>query len=434
MDNPELRKQILNTSLKRASKWIKLSQEATPMVEQVGGRGGRRRKKPVLTMSNEYVLKPLATDHRGIREIAFYEAVVVAQSRSNKEYEKFLSGTTAANKADGGGGIGSSNSGGGRGSGVVKRVAWARPVEILDTLALALAMLVKDPVVQQSEGDLKKAWRAVRQEIESISHLNKFVPRYYGVVRHGEGSSIMSMRSNAKIDLTNYEESLDHAYLLLSRLSQRFSRPCIIDIKMGQETFEPDAPGEKMKRESVKYPEQEEFGFRITGMRIHDPSHPDADENGCRFFGKEYGRGLHTTDSIMEAFRLFFSCGGTSSISEEEVTDHEQQHKVGLRKRVISNVLLEVRSLRKWFEDYNKALEFRASSLLLIYDADQANGDVAIVRMIDFGRVRRRAGGDPGYRYGLSTLKRLLTELLEEEAEEPKASSTDEVTNSSDAG
>lgn len=393
VENPELRRRILDKSMRRATKWIKLSQEATPMVEQVGG---RKNKKPVLTMSNEYVLKPLSIDHRGIREVAFYEALSVAQSRSNQQYTQFLSifTDTPNNRR-------SSSS----------RIALMRkPIEILDALAMTLAMLARDSQVQEAEANLRRAWRAVRQEVECINHLNKFVPRYFGVVKHEEGGRILSFRGKLDNGISPLEYFyLDGAYLLLSRLSERFSRPCIMDVKMGQVTFEPDAPEEKIQRESIKYPKQEVYGFRITGMRIYDPSHPDADENGCRFFDKDYGRSLHTPESVREAFRLFFSCD-TNNDNAEDNSDGQ------LRRRVVSNVLLEVRSLRKWFEDVNKNLEFRASSLLLIYDADQSsNGDVAMVRMIDFGRVRRKAGGDPGYRFGLRTVKKLLTDLLAEE-------------------
>jgi hypothetical protein len=37
------------------------------------------------------------------------------------------------------------------------------------------------------------------------------------------------------------------------------------------------------------------------------------------------------------------------------------------------------------------------------------------VKMIDFGRVRRRKGGDPGYRQGLRTLCAILEEILRDE-------------------
>jgi hypothetical protein len=41
--------------------------------------------------------------------------------------------------------------------------------------------------------------------------------------------------------------------------------------------------------------------------------------------------------------------------------------------------------------------------------------DMVSVKMIDFGRVRRQAGGDPGYSLGLQTIREILVELMEEE-------------------
>jgi hypothetical protein len=38
--------------------------------------------------------------------------------------------------------------------------------------------------------------------------------------------------------------------------------------------------------------------------------------------------------------------------------------------------------------------------------------DIARAEMIDFGRVRRHDGGDPGYLKGLTTLIDLLEEIL----------------------
>ena len=72
---------------------------------------------------------------------------------------------------------------------------------------------------------------------------------------------------------------------------------------------------------------------------------------------------------------------------------------------------MQLRPIRRWFTE-NDCLAFYASSLLLIYDGDASRGDATSSKMIDFGHVRREAGGDPGYELGLSTLISLLTSLL----------------------
>jgi len=351
------------------------------MVGQVGGRSVN--KRPVLTLASEYVLKPVTTDHRGIREIAFYEALetVGAQNRSTQAYSSFLTGKEEERK-----------------SGAVR---WPSCWELMDTLAMALAIMVKDPFVQKSEADLREAWKAVKREVEALHQLSKFVPRCHGVV----GQRGVSAAMDAPFGVT------DDAYLLLQGLTSTYARPCVMDLKMGTCTFEPDASEAKQRREASKYCKQEEFGFRIIGMRVYDPSHPESDERGYRLFGKTYGRSLEQRENLIEAMRCFFS----ASCDRLSGTDNGGTDP-GVRTRVISNVLLQLRGLRRWFDE-NKSLQFRASSLLLIYEGDpeRGNGDVSLLKMIDFGHVRRVVGGDSGYLFGLRTLRHILTEILEQE-------------------
>lgn len=351
------------------------------MVGQVGGRSTH--KRPILTLASEYVLKPLVTDHRGIREIAFYEAleVVGVPNRTSHAYSVFLTG-----KED------QKNSSSSR---------WN--LDTLDTLAMALAIMQRDPVVRKSEEDLREAWRAVKREVDTMHQLSKFVPRYHGVV----GQRGVSAAMDAPFGVT------DDGYLLLQALTSNYARPCVMDLKMGTHTFEPDASEPKRRRESGKYAKQKEFGFRIIGMRLFDPTHPEVDERGFRLFGKQYGRSLEEREHLVEAMRCFFSA---SCRRKDDGCPSNGDSSESVRTGVISNVLLQLRGIRRWFEE-NKSLQLRASSLLVIYEGDpeRGNGDVCMVKMIDFGHVRRATGGDSGYLVGLRSLKHILTDVLEEE-------------------
>jgi hypothetical protein len=186
-----------------------------------------------------------------------------------------------------------------------------------------------------------------------------------------------------------------------------FSDPCVIDIKVGMQSYEPDATEEKRLREFRKYPPQSEFGFRIVGMRIYDPSHIGACDNGFVFYDKEFGRSLATREELKEAFVSYFGAGtGTTPGSTRSV----------VRFSSISNILAHLRSIQQWFLE-NKSFCFCASSLLVVYEGNaeaSQNPDLVKVKMIDFGRVRRQAGGDRGYLRGLNTLIKLFEEILEE--------------------
>ena len=119
--------------------------------------------------------------------------------------------------------------------------------------------------------------------------------------------------------------------MLLTDITANFRKPCVMDLKMGTQTYEPDASDEKKTREMNKYPQQEHFGFRIIGMRFYDPSHPSADANGYRFFPKEYGRSLATTADVLDALRLFLSAGCVKQ--EEEPEAEEEQPEKDLQQQ-----------------------------------------------------------------------------------------------------
>ena len=57
-------------------------------------------------------------------------------------------------------------------------------------------------------------------------------------------------------------------YLILENLLYNMKKPCIMDIKMGQRTYDKDATLEKINRERRKYPLQEIIGFHIVGMKV----------------------------------------------------------------------------------------------------------------------------------------------------------------------
>ena len=468
------------------------------MIGQVGGMS--LHKRPLLTLEPDYVMKPVQTDHRGIREIFLYEAVkVLYKNRSSQQYAALLTG------------------GGGAGTGGHKnqlQLSQIRPqyafgiIDVWDTLAMWLAMKMNDPIVAENEKIINKSWKAVKKEVDMLRRLATFMPSYYGVVGqrsplsmpHGEeqahkaaqgerikmaaathenGTSTIAATSNGKtlaasIDSSDvfspshYGISLE-AHLLLTDITANFYKPCVMDLKMGTQTYEPDAPEGKKLREMSKYPQQEQFGFRIVGFRFYDPTHPDSEEFGFRYFKKDYGRSLGTVDELLDALRLFLSAGCSAitegSVAEEknckaadEKTDEGAAVKNGsttatagtdengenvlssnsstasnskkatkdesqdiearerVRMRALSSLLAQLWPIIGFFEE-NKTLSFYASSLLLVYEGDRQcpNPDVTSIKMIDFGRVRREPGGDPGYRHGLRTLKSLMDRIRKEE-------------------
>lgn len=176
-----------------------LAQQAKPMVGQVGGSASH--KKPLLTLAPDYVLKPVITDHRGIREIAFYEAIrTLTQSKQTQHaYSTFLTGREKQTPTHVG--------------------------ELIDTLAMALAIFLQDQFVLDSEEALRDAWRGLKREVEMIRQIAKFSPPYYGVM------GLSWPEPSMPFGVT------ENALLLLQDLTINFSKPCVMDLKMGVQSY-----------------------------------------------------------------------------------------------------------------------------------------------------------------------------------------------------
>jgi Inositol polyphosphate kinase len=430
----------VNAAIRRASQWISFqlsAEDGSVMVGQVGGISIH--KRPLLTLEPDYVMKPVQTDHRGMREIFLYEAVkVLSKNQSSQQYASLLTG--APYKQHYGNQQFSGQQSGNR-NGIAITDWW-------DTLAMWFAMKMDDPVVAEYERAMNQSWKTLKKERDTLRRLATFIPSYYGVVGQrsplsmpqGEVQAHKAVQGDngSLLSASHFGMSLE-AHLLLTDVTAKFRRPCVMDIKMGTQTYEPDASDDKRLREIGKYPQQETFGFRIVGMRIYDPSHFDADESGYRRFHKEYGRSLATIDDILGALRLFLSAGCVKRIDNEEeprpdvdlngslnrleemessmspssaVVAEALASIESIRLRASSNLLAELRPVIGFFEE-NKSLSFYGSSLLLVYEGDRTapNPDVATVKMIDFGRVQRQPHGDPGYLQGLRTIKSLFDKL-----------------------
>ena len=370
-ERKEVREEILHRARHRASKWLAYQVSgADLMVGQIGGVS--KHKRPLLALDPDYVLKPLQIDHRGIRELAFYEALnAAAHTSGTKVYAEFISAKRASNAP-----------------------TW------LDVVAFSLAFLLRDPYVLDCEQRILDAWIAVEEEAKILRRLYRFVPSYFGMVRHEMSESSLEDATGVAAP---YGIQLDF-YLLLQDVTVNFRKPCVIDLKMGCQTFEPNAPENKRSRERLKYPQQAEFGFRIVGKRIYIPSHKEAGDNGYVFYPKQFGRSLGSYDGLKDAFVTYFGL------------DTLDRSFLPVRLKAITNILLKLRSLQHWFRD-NDDFCFYASSLLLAYEGDTAidkNNDIVNVKMIDFGHVRRQSGGDLGYLKGLTTISSILEEISTE--------------------
>ncbi|XP_070544482.1 inositol polyphosphate multikinase-like [Ptychodera flava] len=93
----------------------------------------------------------------------------------------------------------------------------------------------------------------------------------------------------------------DITYLKLEDITQRFNKPCILDVKMGKQVYEKGTPRDKVELARKKYPPLDRVGFQLLGMRIY---HSSIDE--YVFYDKTYGRSLDE-DQVIEGLARYLN-------------------------------------------------------------------------------------------------------------------------------
>nr|XP_004657837.2 inositol polyphosphate multikinase [Jaculus jaculus] len=156
-----------------------------------------------------------------------------------------------------------------------------------------------------------------------LLELRKYLPKYYGIWSP----------PTAPNDL----------YLKLEDVTHKFHKPCIMDVKIGQKSYDPFASSEKIEQQVSKYPLMEEIGFLVLGMRVYH-THSDSYET----HNQHYGRSL-TKETIKDGISKFFHNGFC------------------LRKDAVAASIQKIEKILQWFEN-QKQLSFYASSLLFVYE------------------------------------------------------------------
>lgn len=333
-NNPILCDRVVRIARQRAERWRSYQVSgAGRMVGQVGGKSVH--KRPILMCEPDLILKPLSLDHRGIREIAFYEAIQASAKRSGFEtYAELFRPHVAKPRAS-------------------ARSAFAR----------FIGRQSKEP----GSTDTLSPYENIFIELETkILHRGElFTPEYMGIVEYTDGPPSEGATEGLHGLNSNW-------YIALRNLTTHFSQPCVLDFKMGTETYEPDAPEDKKLRERIKYPLQEEFGFRIVAMRMYIPADVEADDDGYVYFPKSFGRSLGSRDQVKHAIRTFF--GGI----------HLSKPVRANRSTAIKRILTKLKLIKGWFRE-NTVFSFYASSLLMIYEGTTESNEIGGV---DLGMKR----------------------------------------------
>jgi hypothetical protein len=231
--------------------------------------------------------------------------------------------------------------------------------------------------------------------------------------------------SSISIPDTFYDDAI-LPHIVLGDLTGGYAQPCAIDIKMGQQTYEPTASEDKKARERLKCPYQSTTGFRITGFKVYDIV-TGTFQSRDKFFGRSL-----TPEEVADGLSLFFKNG------------------MYLRRDVILATIEQLERIHNWLRSQT-SLHFYCSSLLIIYDGSVVDArefpapssrfvksnphpedrikkllplqgastsscdDLVKVKMIDFAHTLPSTGGvDQGYLLGLKNLIACLYQILKE--------------------
>lgn len=353
----------------------------TRMPNQVGGHFSEN--SMLITPDKKYVLKQIQQtkkDNRGIREVAFYEAMAMVKEPlmiSEENDCKIMIDTVGENTT-------------------------------FDSDSYDTIMTIFNSCVNRKTNNERR-----KKEVKILQNLSRYTSPYYGTFSYFFNNH----------DRKN-QQSSSSSYIILQNIltivdSNHHQYNNIMDIKMGTQTFEPTAPEKKKMSELNKYPYQSVFGFRIIGMLITGSFYRNNNKN--IMYDKAYGRSLDTDQKLLDAFRIFFhasssintnSNDGTALTSYKQGIDQGRIDTTSAMKNLIDKLVMLKRDLEEINQGY---FHFYSSSLLIAHDIIHNN---ITVKMIDFCHVLVedcKTTDQSGYLYGLQNLIKYFSILLIED-------------------
>ncbi|KAK6495437.1 hypothetical protein TWF481_003457 [Arthrobotrys musiformis] len=145
--------------------------------------------------------------------------------------------------------------------------------------------------------------------------------------------------------------------IVLSNLTYGFAKPCVLDVKLGGQLWDDDAPLEKRARldEVADKTTSRSLGMRIAGMKVWK-----GENKEYQVYDKNYGRQF-TADNAVDGFKEFLFSGTLS----------EEQSKL-VAKRFADKVA-EIQAVLE-----NQESRMYSASLLFVYEGDVDAFDQAL--------------------------------------------------------
>ncbi|KAI8868116.1 SAICAR synthase-like protein [Ramicandelaber brevisporus] len=226
--------------------------------------------------------------------------------------------------------------------------------------------------------------------------LADFLPRYYGTLDAHLAKLIKQVKQKPKLDVL----------ISLENLTASFSKPCILDVKIGTRLHDDYCTPEKREKMIAK---AKKTTTGSLGVYISGVSHFNT-EDGSQFkLDRMCGR-QYTQETIYDGFEMFLP------------------PRPEYRQAVIKAVLDRVDKLRQALVSTNGSIrpQLYASSILIIYDTAASDIDTSIntdiklqFKLIDFAHSEWAQSPstdgqtyDEQYIFGLDNLHRIFTNCL----------------------
>lgn len=198
--------------------------------------------------------------------------------------------------------------------------------------------------------------RFYERELQNVEPLRPFVPVFHGTVEPPPEVQVM------------VKDSRVTQYIAMDNLTHGYSKPCVLDLKMGTRQHGHDASPKKVATMTAKCKATTSacMGFRLCGMKVYNVT-----TQSYAYRDKYFGRRVKPHE-VMEALEMFFHNGNS------------------VQADMIPMILQEVYGLIKVVQKCSTH-RFFSASLLLIYEGDVRMDRRVTVKLIDFAHTTSTA-------------------------------------------
>ncbi|KAI9302789.1 hypothetical protein BJ944DRAFT_269383 [Cunninghamella echinulata] len=318
-----------------------------------------------------------------------------------------------------------------------------------------------DNILQYSSDDImiikpsKEREKLFYEQSQNHEEFLEWIPDFYGSLRESTESEIKLLNEKQDIGTfqmdTTAESSkkidLDDEHLCLENILYGFTRPCILDLKLGYQLYE-DTADEKKREKMIKNASGttiEYYGIRISGMKVFDSVNRTYTQ-----YSKKYGRERTKDNFIDGLFNFFYPCrynnnnnGNNNHGNEKEGDDNasEDSEESEDFSTYYSTSIIDTTELEKvikkpiatnkiaWIVEHyidtlmdilefvkeHPELQLIGSSLLMVYEGDAAAAQHVWKKMLDEDKEK-----DP-----MKQLKQLELEQQNEENDDDNENEND---------